>query len=160
MRNRIIINITLVIFSITINHSLYAYEVASKITDREILERLTRFEEGQKSLKTEIVSNAGAINQLRNDMNLQFERMDSQFNRSSNMMLGILGVFATLVGAIIWFALWDRRSMIRPFEDKTTNIENQISTNRTKLHTLVEAFRALSKSDEKVEAILKKFNLL
>ncbi len=32
--------------------------------------------------------------------------------------------------------------------------------NRNKLHTLIETFKTLSKTDEKVSAILKKFNLL
>ena len=128
-------------------------ETAPHISDREIVERLTRLEEGQGALR-------GEIKQLREDMNKQFDRIDAQFDRIVNIMLGIFGAFAAMCGGTIWFALWDRRTMIRPFEDKVKKIEDDISENRNKLHTLLEAFKALSKTDEKVANILKKFNLL
>ena len=128
-------------------------ETAPHISDREIVERLTRLEEGQGALREE-------IKQLREDMNKQFDRVDAQFDRIVNIMLGIFGAFAAMCGGTIWFALWDRRAMIRPFEDKVKKTEDDISENRNKLHTLLEAFKTLSKTDEKVANILKKFNLL
>ena len=128
-------------------------ENAPHISDLEIVERLTRLEEGQGALREE-------IKQLREDMNKQFDRVDAQFDRIVNIMLGIFGAFAAMCGGTIWFALWDRRAMIRPFEDKVKKIEDDISENRNKLHTLLEAFKTLSKTDEKVANILKKFNLL
>ena len=128
-------------------------ETAPHISDLEIVERLTRLEEGQGALR-------GEIKQLREDMNKQFDRIDAQFDRIVNIMLGIFGAFAAMCGGTIWFALWDRRTMIRPFEDKVKKIEDDISENRNKLHTLLEAFKTLSKTDEKVANILKKFNLL
>ena len=127
-------------------------ETAPHISDLEIVERLTRLEEGQGALR-------GEIKQLREDMNKQFDRIDAQFDRIVNIMLGIFGAFAAMCGGTIWFALWDRRTMIRPFEDKVKKTEDDISENRNKLHTLLEAFKALSKTDEKVANILKKFNL-
>ena len=128
-------------------------ETAPHISDLEIVERLTRLEEGQGALR-------GEIKQLREDMNKQFDRVDAQFDRIVNIMLGIFGAFAAMCGGTIWFALWDRRTMIRPFEDKVKKTEDDISENRNKLHTLLEAFKTLSKTDEKVANILKKFNLL
>ena len=128
-------------------------ETSPHTSDREIVERLTRLEEGQGTLREE-------IKQLREDMNKQFDRVDAQFDRIVNIMLGIFGAFAAMCGSTIWFALWDRRTMIRPFEDKVKKIEDDVSENRNKLHTLLEAFKTLSKTDEKVANILKKFNLL
>lgn len=142
------------------NSTAFAIETAPHISDREIVERLTRLEEGQGSLR-------GEMKQFREDMNKQFERIDTQFNmmdkqfdRLVNIMLAIIGVFASMCGGTIWFALWDRRSMIRPFENKVEKIEEDIAENRNKLHTLIETFKTLSKTDEKVATILKKFNLL
>ena len=128
-------------------------ETAPHISDLEIVERLTRLEEGQGALR-------GEIKQLREDMNKQFDRVDAQFDRIVNIMLGIFGAFAAMCGGTIWFALWDRRAMIRPFEDKVKKTEDDISENRNKLHPLLEAFKTLSKTDEKVANILKKFHLL
>ena len=163
------------------NSPVFAIETAPHISDREIVERLTRLEEGQAALR-------GEMKQFREDMNKQFERidahfnridaqfnrvdtqfgrvdaqfnmMDKQFDRLVNIMLAIIGVFASMCGGTIWFALWDRRSMIRPFESKVKKIEEDIADNRNKLHSLIDTFKTLSKTDEKVATILKKFNLL
>ncbi len=150
-----------IIFALILcNNPAFAIETAPHISDREIVERLTRLEEGQGALR-------GEVKQLREDMNKQFERVDTQFDRIDNqfdrlvnIVLCIIGVFASMCGGTIWFALWDRRSMIRPFEDKVKKREDNVAENRNKLHTLIEAFKTLSKTDEKVATILKKFNLL
>lgn len=136
---------------------LLAGEPAPRITDREIIERLTKLEEGQRrieeSLRVEIRANAEAIKQLRVDMNAQFDRI-------VRMMLGILAAFAALVATTIGFAIWDRRTMIRPFESKVKVIEEELAHNRQRLHALLEALRALSQTDERVAEVLRKFHLL
>jgi Mg2+ and Co2+ transporter CorA len=86
------------------------------------------------------------IKQLREDMN-------SQFNR-------LAAIFTALVVFTLGFAIWDRRTMVRPFEDKVKKIEDDIAENRNKLHALIDALKTLSKTDEKVADVLKKFNLL
>lgn len=81
-----------------------AIETAPRISDREIVERLTKVE-------TKLDGVENQIKQLREDMNAQFNRINSQFNRLS-------AIFTALVVAVIGFAIWDRRTMIRPFETK------------------------------------------
>lgn len=152
-----------------------AVERAPRITDREMVERLTRLEEGQRrieeSLRAEIRANAEAIKQfredintqirqLREDLNAQFDRIDSQFDRLVRIMLGILAAFAALVATTVGFAVWDRRTMIRPFESKVREIEEEISQSRQRLHSLLEALRTLGQSDDKVAEVLRRFNLL
>ncbi|MDW7998808.1 MAG: hypothetical protein RMI30_05070, partial [Thermodesulfovibrio sp.] len=60
----------------------------------------------------------------------------------------------------IGFAIWDRRTMIRPFEIKTKLIEDEIGIEKERLNLVIEAFRNLAKTDEKVAEILKRFNLM
>ena len=160
MKNISTFHLPIILALILCNIPAYAIETAPHISDWEIVERLTRLEEGQGALR-------GEVKQLREDMAKQFERVDTQFDRIDKqfdrfvtIVLGIIGVFASMCGGTIWFALWDRRSMIRPFENKVKKMEDNIAENRNKLHTLIEAFKTLSKTDEKVAAILKKFNLL
>src|SRR3990167_3066379 len=138
MKNLSIIILFIAFALIVCNSQTFAIETAPHISDREIVERLTRVEEGQSSIRAE-------IKQLREDINKQFDRIDKQFDRLVHIMLGIFGAFAALCGGTIWFALWDRRTMIRPFEDKVKKIEDDIAGNRTKLHTLIDAFKTLSK---------------
>jgi len=137
-----------------------AFETAPRITDREIVERLTRLEEkltkveeGQRAILREMDKRFEAIDK-------RFEAIDKQFSRLVHIFLGILGAFVTMFGGTIWFALWDRRTMIKPFEDRVRNIEGDIAENRSKLHSFIDAFRTLSKTDEKVAEVLKRFNLL
>ncbi len=130
-----------------------AIERAERISDREIVERLTRLEEGQKALENQ-------MKQLRDDMNAQFNRIDSQFNRIDSQFNRLAAIFTALVVAVIGFAIWDRRTMIRPFETKVKKIEDEITENRTKLNDLLNAFKTLGKTDKKVAEILKRFNLL
>jgi len=57
-------------------------EVAPRITDKEIIERLTRLEEGQKSILRE--------------MDKRFEAMDNRFDQLNNLIIGIIGAFSAI----------------------------------------------------------------
>ncbi len=90
----------------------------------------------------------------------QLERIDAQFDRLFQLTLGILGAFATIVAATIGFALWDRRTMLRPVESKVHAIEEELSQNRQQLHALLEALRSLGHTDAQVADVLRQFRLL
>lgn len=124
----------------------WAVEWAPALSDREIAERLTRLETGQETLRND-------IEQLREDMNIQFDR---QFQ----LTLALLGAFTILVAGTISFAVWDRRTMIRPFERTVKTLEDDLHTTRNQGESLLEAFRALGQRDPAVAAVLKQFHLL
>ena len=126
----------------------WAVEPAPALSDREIAERLTRLETGQETLRND-------IEQLREDMNIQFDR---QFQ----LTLALLGAFTILVAGTISFAVWDRRTMIRPFERTVKTLEDNLHTTRNQGESLLEAFsvRALGQRDPAVAAVLKQFHLL
>ena len=136
---------------------LWAVETAPALTDREIVERLTRLEAGQTAVRAE-------ISQLREDMTRQNqhlrEDMNLQFARQFRLTLALLGVFSALVAAIIGFALWDRRTMLRPLERSVTSLTEDLSSNRQRLEALVDALRTLGQRNPEVAGVLKQFNLL
>ena len=122
-------------------------EAALALPDREIVERLARLEEGQGGLRAD-------MQQLREDMNRQNEHlrtdigqqmqqlreeMTGQFARQFHLTLALLAAFSTLVAAILGFALWDRRTMLHPFERSVRSLEEDIGNNRRRLDALVEA---------------------
>ena len=181
MKSRVYIPLITLLLVLLCPLGVVAVEVAPRISDREIIERLTTLEGGQKHLEAKIEANADAIAQLRSDMHTQFDRIekqfdriekqfdriekqfdriDAQFDRLFQLTLGILGAFAAIVAATIGFALWDRRTMIRPFESKVKEIEEDLTKNREHLHSLLEALRSLGQSDEKVAEVLRQFRLL
>jgi hypothetical protein len=103
-----------------------------------------------QQLRTEMI---GQMQQLRTDMNAQFSYV-------FQLIVGMLGAFAAIVAVTISFAIWDRRTMVRPFESKVKQIEDEISQNRQRLHALLEALRTLSQKDTQVAEVLKQFDLL
>lgn len=155
-----------------------AIETAPPISDREIIERLARLEEGvkalqqgqdllrqgQDSLRQGQDSLRQEMQQLRQEMNAQIQQlridMNAQFSHVFQIMVGMLGAFAAIVAVTIGFALWDRRTMIRPFESKVKAIEEEIAQSRQRFHALLEALRALSLHDRRVADVLKQFDLL
>ena len=80
--------------------------------------------------------------QLRTDIGQQMqqlrEEMTGQFARQFHLTLALLAAFSTLVAAILGFALWDRRTMLRPFERSVRSLEEDIGNNRRRLDALVE----------------------
>ncbi len=68
--------LTLFLLPMLLSSILVGVEVAPRITDREIVERLTRLEEGQKSLEKRIdaleISLNKRIDDLRSEMNSRF----------------------------------------------------------------------------------------
>ena len=90
----------------------------------------------------------------------KIEAIDRRFDDMQKQTDRLSAIFTAIVVAVIGFAIWDRRTMIRPFENKVKVIEDEIAENRSKLHTLLEALRILSKKNEDVAEVLKRFNLL
>ena len=141
----------------------WAVEAAPALTDREIVERLTRLEEGLQGVRDAIRQLRADIQHLREDMNRQIrhlrEDMDKQFARQFRLTLVVLGAFTALVAATIGFALWDRRTMIRPFERTVRSLEEDLSTNRQRVEALLAALRSLGQRDPGVANVLKRFDL-
>ena len=130
-----------------------AIETAPKITDREIVERLTRLEErltrveeGQKAILREI--------------DKRFEAMDKRFEAIDRKIDLLAGIFTAIVVSVIGFAIWDRRTMIRPFETKVKSIEEEISEMHGRQKGLIEAFQILGRRDEQVAEVLRRFHLM
>ena len=128
-------------------------EVAPRITDKEIIERLTRLEEGQKSILREMDKRFEAIDRRFETIDKRFEAMDRRFDQLNNLIIGIIGAFSAIVAVTIGFAIWDRRSMIRPFEDKVEEL-------RKTDQKFLEILKTLAREDKKLAEVLKSFGIL
>ena len=82
---------------------------------------------------------------LRFDMNKRFEQM-------MTFLWILASVFSALVVAVIGFALWDRKTMIRRARDE---IEKE-----GRLSDLIQALRELARKDKELAEVLRHFNLL
>lgn len=90
--------------------------------------------------------------ELREDMNKRFEQIMS-------FMWILAAIFSVMTAATIGFALWDRRTMIRPFETKVAELDSRITKNREYYEQLVAFLKEYAEKDKKVAAIIQKFNL-
>ncbi|MDZ7696540.1 MAG: hypothetical protein U5R49_06320 [Deltaproteobacteria bacterium] len=91
----------------------YAVEAAPRISDREIIESLTRLEEGVKANREMILA-------LRNDM----QSMRSEILGFMKWGFGLL--FSGML-ILVGFILWDRRSTLKPVKDELDELERRKS---------------------------------
>ncbi|MBI4689290.1 MAG: hypothetical protein HY754_03340 [Nitrospirae bacterium] len=150
---RAIIIIGLITALLSIPSFVFSIETAPRISDREIVERLSK-------LETKVDEGFKSVDKRFEGLDKRFEGIDKRFDDLNAQLNRISAIFTALVIAVFGFAIWDRRTMIRPFETKIKKIEDEIADNRSKLNTLIDSLKSLSKTDDKVAEILKKFNLL
>jgi predicted PurR-regulated permease PerM len=90
----------------------------------------------------------------------RFEQIDRRFEQIMNFMWILVVIFVGITSATIGFALWDRRTMVRPFEEKVKEIERSRAMNEDNINRLIQTLREIAKKDVEVADALKKFNLL
>ncbi len=126
MMKKNIIIVTLIITVLILPSLLYALETAPRISDREIVERLARLEEGQKSLRSEMNSR---FNDLRSEMNARFQGVDQKFegvHQRFDTLQWMLGLFITIALVILGFVL---------------RMQWQMQRRQTRIETSLEAYK-------------------
>ena len=109
----IIIGITI---GILMPSLVIAVETAPRISDREIVERLTRLEEGQKSLERRIDS-------LDKGLNNRIDDLRSEMNSRFDTIQWMLGLFITITLVILGFVLRMQWQMHRRQTQVETTLE-------------------------------------
>jgi len=170
----------LIAFSNLASSVSYATQDSFTQKDRELLIRLDerlnqidkRFEQIDKrfeQIDKRFEQVDKRIEELREDMNKRFEQIDKRFEQVDkrfeqvdkrfeslqNLMIAIIGAFAAIVAVAIGFAIWDRRTMIRPFEEKVQNISSQIENNTRKIDGIVEVLKKMAHDDERIASALR-----
>ena len=84
----------------------------------------------------------------------RFEQIDKRFDQMMTFLWMIVGIFTAITASTIGFAIWDRRSMIRPFESKVKELEEG------KIDKVISSLKTLAETDAKVAEILRRHNLL
>ncbi|WP_461833490.1 hypothetical protein [Desulfothermus sp.] len=93
---------------------------------------------------------------LYREMDKRFEQVDKRFEQIMNFLWMLTGIFTTLTAAVIAFAFWDRRTIIRQARyEAIERIEKE-----GRLQNLIEVLRTFAKKNSEFAEILKSFNLL
>lgn len=132
--------------------------------DRELLIELrTTMKEIDKRFE-QIDKRFEQVDKRFEQVNIRFPELrqdiDKHFEQMMNIIWILAAIFTTITVGTIGFALWDRRTMIRPFESKVAKLEEKIENNKQtnqKLHTALKDFAA---NHKRFAEILQRLNLL
>ncbi len=94
------------------------------------------------------------------DTNKRIEDTNKRIEDLMDFLWILAGIFSAITAVTIGFALWDRRTMIRPFEDKVKSMEKDMLENKEKVQRLIETLRELAREDERLARLLKYMNLM
>ncbi len=152
------ITIALLFLSMVFVSGGFAKDVSFTLEDRD---RLIRLEVSLKEFKESVDSRFEMMDKMIDE---RFESMDKSIDKrfeSMDAKIDLLAaIFTTLVVSVIGFAIWDRRTMIRPFETKVKAIEGEIGEMRGQPQGLIEALQILGRQDKQVAEVLKRFHLM
>jgi hypothetical protein len=103
------------------------------------------------------------LNTRVNEMDKRFSELREDMNNRFGEMMTYIGILAAIFVAItacaLSFALWDRRTMIRPFETKVAELDKRITANQEKYENLIPVLKEYASKNKKFADIIKQFNL-
>jgi hypothetical protein len=89
------------------------------------------------------------VNQRFDGLNQRFEAIDKRFDTTNMFIVGIMGLLGVLIGVIFW----DRRTVIKPIETKTDELQKEIFLLKQRELKLEEKEQKL---EEKLDNYIKK----
>ncbi|MDI6704295.1 MAG: hypothetical protein QME40_06480 [bacterium] len=116
------------------------------ISSKEIIERLTRLEEGQKSLDKR-------IDDLRSELKGDIGELGGRIDDLRSIMLTGFGILFAGMFVLIGFVIWDRRTALSPVVRKARELEEE-------KELTFRVLREYAKKEPKMEEVLKSLRLL
>ena len=181
-------------FSLFLSTAL-AYTTAPRISDREIIQSLTELKAGQKALNQRIDDLNLRINDLDKKLDQRINDLDKKLDQRINDLDkklsqriddlnqriddliwfgGVMGggIFM-LITALFGYIVWDRRTMMKPMQEKLENLEHEklrhleqvvdqhigLQQNKGLLHNIHAALKDIAKHDPAVAEALKAHSL-
>jgi len=97
----------------------------------------------------------------------RFDDINKRLDVLQNTMLVLFGAIITLIVALFGYIAWDRRTALKPLQDRIERIDRDLQRDLELMHQdgsrltrLVEALRELAKTDPKIAEVLRSFSLL
>ena len=123
-----------------------------------------RFEAMDKNMNNRFAAMDKNMNDRFGEMDKRMTDQTSQFDKRMadliSIFIAIVASFAGIVAVTISFAVWDRRTMVKPFENKVKKAEEEIINNRSQIKKLIKVLRKIAPSNPQVAEALRAFSLL
>jgi len=134
----------------------FSVETGFTSEDRE---RLIRLEATLKVFMEQLDKRFEQIDKRFEQVDKRFEQINEELNRLVNIIVGVFTGQIALVVAVIGFALWDRKTIIRKAKEETfEEMEKELKPEKFK--KLLGALREKAKTDKELAEILKRYGLL
>ena len=138
-----------------------AVEKAPRITDREIVQGLAEIKGEIRGIKARLDSVDKRFEQIdkrfdvmQHNMDNRFDSIEKKIDQLVLLMTAIVGAFAAIVAITIGFAIWDRRTAVRPLQAQIRLLENE------KVEKMRKVMLAYAEKDKDWAAVLRNFGLL
>jgi len=139
----------------------HAVEAAPRITDREIIQGLAEIKGEIQGIKARLGSVDKRFEQvdkrfdtMQHNMDNRFDSIGKKIDQLVLLMTAIVGAFAAIVAITIGFAIWDRRTAVRPLQAQIRLLENE------KVEKMRKVMLAYAKENKDWAAVLRNFGPL
>jgi tetrahydromethanopterin S-methyltransferase subunit G len=114
MKKKTTMSVIIAIFLFGLSSGTFAVEGDLDLSNKEIIEKLVKLEEGQNGLNKRI-----------DDINRRIDHLRGEFKGDINDLRGLIYVVLAGIIALIGFVIWDRRSALSPVIRKTKELEER-----------------------------------
>ena len=112
-------------------------------SEKEIIERLIRLEEGLKAMNQRFNERFEDINKRFDDLNKRIAERFEAMNHRIDDLRGLLYVILAGMFVLVGFVLWDRRTALAPAIRRTTVVEDALKEFAKKDPKMAEVLRHL-----------------
>ena len=159
----------LVVVSLLLSGTAYGGKRGG-ITNEMIYAKLLEIEKRQAVLEAQFREFKESVDKRFEEVNKRFEQVDKRFEELRGDMNArfdqlytflwiITAIFTALVVAVIGFAYWDRRTIIRKArEEAVEEVDRVYGVSR--LRELIKALKELAREDRRLAEVLRSFGLL
>ncbi len=158
-----------------LGRTAHAVEVAPRITDREIIQGLAEIKGEIRGIKARLDSVDKRFEQvdkrfeqvdkrfeqvdkrfdvMQHNMDNRFDSIEKKIDQLVLLMTSMVGAFAAIVAITIGFAIWDRRTAVRPLQAQIWLLENE------KVEKMRKVMLAYAEKNKDWAAVLRSFGLL
>ena len=165
-----------------LGRTAHAVEAAPRITDREIIQGLAEIKGEIRGIKARLDSVDKRFEQvdkrfeqvdkrfeqvdkrfeqvdkrfdvMQHNMDNRFDSIEKKIDQLVLLMTGMVGAFAAIVAITIGFAIWDRRTAVRPLQAQIWLLENE------KVEKMRKVMLAYAEKNKDWAAVLRSFGLL
>jgi len=114
MKKASVIMVLFLLIAVGLSTFTFAAEGSLSLSDKEIIEKLARLEEGQKGLNKRI-----------DDVNKRIDDVRNELKEDIGDLKSLVYLILAGIIALIGFVIWDRRTALSPVISKTKELEER-----------------------------------